>query len=308
MERAVIENLKRMLQRDAMQMRKLNRMIVPQGERFDIPADGREINVVFYRAASKNKPLVLGFHGGGFAFGGNAMNDKMWTAVRDRLDLNIASIEYRKSPEYQWREALQDAYDAGVYLQRHAAELGADPDSVYVFGSSAGACLATSLCLYAKENGELKIQKQILNYPFLDCDTDPESKGAGSISGPVPYVFNEWHVQKEEARNPLVSPVFATAEQLKGMPDAIITYAGFDNLKQEGMKYAEKLREVGVQVQDQLYPGMPHAFFENGFGFSFEGEEQHLSEEERKLIADGSMGKAAGEALEFIAHCLQNES
>ncbi len=70
-------------------------------------------------------------------------------------------------------------------------------------------------------------------YPMLDSYTDPMPKGPGSIQGPIMYVFNELHCG-EEADLPVVSPVFASEEELKGLPKAIICYADNDCLKHEG--------------------------------------------------------------------------
>ena len=58
-------------------------------------------------------------------------------------------------------------------------------------GCSAGANLAASVCLYANQQKNHLFQRQILMYPFLDSATDPDSKGKGSLEGPIMYVFNE---------------------------------------------------------------------------------------------------------------------
>ena len=81
-------------------MRQFNKVAPVSGTRFDIPAEDRSINVVYYRASSPDAPVILGFHGGGYAFGGNALDDAMWSAVSQALDANVASVEYRKSPEH----------------------------------------------------------------------------------------------------------------------------------------------------------------------------------------------------------------
>ena len=109
------QQLKHQVIEEAKEMRRINRVIPVTGKRYDLDVGDRKINVVFYPASRKNAPLLLGFHGGGFLFGGNAMDDVMWSAIRDRLDMNVASVEYRKSPDYQYQAALDDAYDAAVY-------------------------------------------------------------------------------------------------------------------------------------------------------------------------------------------------
>lgn len=285
---------------EASQMRVLNKVIPVTGERIDLPVDGRTINIVLYRTKEPGRPLILGYHGGGFLFGGNAMNDAMWSTVRDRLNMNVASVEYRKSPDYHWREALQDAWESARYLLHHAPDFGFDANRVSVMGCSAGATLAASLCLYAKQKECTFLQNQILMYPMLDSATDPDSKGKGSLEGPIMYVFNELHCLPEEAKLPLVSPVFATTEELKGLPPTVFCLADQDNLKAEGRKYAAMLEKAGVSTAIQEFKDMPHGFFESGFGKISEQEMSFLGKDVQEKIKNGKIASASLEALNFV--------
>lgn len=302
--RGIIEQVKAAILKETKQMREGNAAAVVTGTRFDIEMPDRKINIVFYPADSDNAPLIIGFHGGGFLFGGNALNDGMWSETGRVLGAAVASVEYRKSPDYQYMAAIEDAYDALCYFHNNAEEYGIDKNRILVMGCSAGANLAAAVCLYAKEKGGPAIEKQILMYPFLDTDTDPDSKGEGSLGGPVMYIFNELHCKPEETKNPLVSPVFASREELVGLPDAIICYAENDNLKYEGMKYAGMLRDAGVGVADMTAEGMPHGFYESGFGPLSKEEEQFLGEEVKRMVIDGTIGKKSAECLLFVKkHC-----
>lgn len=294
------EKIREQVIAEAKMMRVLNRQIPTKGERFDLPLEDREINIVYFRAQTERAPLVVGFHGGGFLFGGSAMDDDMWLAVRDRLDVNLASVEYRKSPDFGYREALDDAYDASVYLKEHAAEFGFDGERISVMGCSAGANLAAAVCIYAKQKGGISFQNQILIYPFLDAYTDPDEKGSGE-EDPLMHIFNELHCPREEAKQSLVSPVFAAKEELYGLPRAVFVMADRDNLKYEGYAYARMLEEAGVPVAKTECAGMPHAFFENGFGKVNEQSLAALGPEAAALAESGEIARASEKALEFVA-------
>ena len=263
-----------------------------------LPLEGRSIDIVYYPAKNENAPLIIGFHGGGFLFGGCALDDAMWDAMRNQLDVNIASIGYRKSPDYMYPCAIEDAYDSAIYLKEHSEEFGFNPEQISTFGSSAGANIAACVCIFAKEKGGITFKNQILNYPFIDSDTDPLAKGRGSLEGPIMYVFNELYCKAEETRLPTVSPIFADKKQLEGLPKAIIITAENDNLRREGEVYVNLLREAGVEVEENMATGMPHGYYEYGFGGN--EESSFLPENIIALMSSGAIKKAAQEALDFI--------
>ena len=298
--REIIEKVKKEICEMAAGLRRKNEIAPVSGRRMTISMSDREIGVVFYPAKEENAPLILGFHGGGFLLGGSALNDEMWLETGKTLDAAVASVDYRQSPDYQYMEAILDAYDAAVYFKKNASLYGIDPEKISVMGCSAGAGLAASVCLYAKEKEQQLFDCQILLYPFLDADTDPLAKGEGSLQGPVMYVFNELHCKPQDAAKPLVSPVFASNAMLRGLPRAIFCYADYDNLKAEGKRYAAMLRRVGISVEEMTAEGMPHGFYEHGFGIYTEAEMGFMSEQERQMVRDGSLHRASVACLHFI--------
>ena len=285
-------------------MREVNRKTKVSGERFDIPAEGREIPIVYYAAKSEKAPLILGFHGGGFLFGGNALNDAMWKAVSEGMDVNVASVGYRKSPDYQYRASLEDCLEALRYFRSHGEKYGFDPERIAAMGCSAGANLAATLSIYAKQQGEAPFWKQIMIYPVVDMYTDPEEKGGGTLAQPLQYLFNDLHSSREEAKLPVISPIYASQEELRGLPDAVICTAELDSLKTETEAYAAMLQQAGVGVTLLSAEGMPHGFFEVGFGSVSDAEIEVLGPEIARCVKDGSAAKISEHILAEIGKCL----
>ena len=58
--------------------------------------------------------------------------------------------------------------------------------------------------------------------------------------------------------DPRVSPLLA--DDLSGLPPALILTAGFDPLRDEGMHYAEAMRAAGVMVDHREFDSLVHGF------------------------------------------------
>lgn len=297
--RAMVDAMKAGMLQGVPELRKANEMIPITGKRGLIELAGRTVPYAFYSAAQPGRPLILGFHGGGFLFGGSCMDDAMWHEVAMQLNVNIASIDYRKAPDYMWPAPIEDACEAACWFRENGASMGIDTERISVMGSSAGANVAAAVCLYAKEHSGVMFDYQILMYPWLDLKTDPALKGEGSLDAPMFYVFNELYVKPEDAGHRYCSPVFATHEELTGLPQAIICVAENDSLKPEGQRYAQKLSEAGVCVSlASPASEMPHGYFEYGFGTAM--GQDFLAEDVKNKIADGSIAREAQSSLDFI--------
>lgn len=81
---------------------------------------------------------------------------------------------YRMAFETPYPAALDDCYDALLYLKNHADELGIRTDQIMVGGESAGGGLCVAVCMKARDTGDVKIAFQMPLYPMLD-DRDTET-------------------------------------------------------------------------------------------------------------------------------------
>ncbi len=210
-------------------------------------------------------PLFVLLHGGGWVIGGLDSADNMARFICRHAGCAVLSVDYRLAPEHVFPAAAKDAYAALAWAAEHAGELGADAGKLLVGGDSAGGNLAAAAALMARQKGGPKIAGQCLFYAGLDSvnlDT-PSYKEFGESSLGLPRRDVEWFLQQYipdpgDRLNPLASPLLA--QDLGGLPPALVVTAEFDVLRDEGESYARRLQEAGVKVKLMRCNGMTHGF------------------------------------------------
>ena len=209
-------------------------------------------------------PVLVYFHGGGWVIGSIATHDVTCRQIANAAGCLVVSVDYRLAPEHKYPAAVDDAYAATAWVFEHAASIGADPRRVAVGGDSSGGNLAAAVSLMARDRGSFRLAFQLLVYPIVDYDLNTPSYRENAdgylLTRDTMRWFWECYLEREEdGRHPYASPL--RAEDLRGLPPALVITAEYDPLRDEGEAYAVRLRRAGVPVTQTRYDGMIHAFF-----------------------------------------------
>ena len=80
-------------------------------------------------SATRNLPLIVFFHGGGFVLGNVAMYDDFGRLLANYSGCAVASVDYRLAPEAPFPAPLEDCYSAADVAgrQRRGARIDAAP-------------------------------------------------------------------------------------------------------------------------------------------------------------------------------------
>lgn len=235
-------------------------ILIPTGE-------GDLLARVFTPNGSPNNepfPVLVYFHGGGWVIANLDVYEASCRALCNASNCIVVSVAYRQSPEAKFPAAVNDAHAALQWVLSNADKLGGDLTRVAVGGESAGGNLATVACLKAlDENGRLPVA-QVLIYPVTDMRMGYPSQAENENTTPLhtamlPWFYDLYLNDESEKTHPYASPILA--ENLGGLPPAIVVVAEFDPLRDEGTAYARLLAEAGVPVRFKLYEGVTHEFF-----------------------------------------------
>lgn len=245
--------------------------------------DGYAVNIRIYTPIGKGPfPIIIYYHGGGWVFGNLDSADAGCRFIAAEANAIVVSVDYRLAPEYKFPIPLHDAYDALLWVFKHANQFNGISSHISVAGDSAGGNLATVVTHLAKQLDGPEIIAQLLIYPVTDVSTQTYSyKAFGKQHGldaQAMLWFAELYTKNaDELKNPLVSPLLA--ENVTQLPKALIIAAEADILVDEGLAYAKKLKEANVHTEYIVLNGHIHSFFSK---INFFEEE---TKETAKLIA-----------------------
>jgi acetyl esterase len=227
----------------------------------EIPGQAGGIHARVYEPVTDPPGTVLYLHGGGWLLGSVDDWDAVTRALAVASGCRLVSVDYRLAPEHRFPAAVDDAFDALVWV---ASSL-ADGRPLVVAGDSAGGNLAAVAALRARDAAGPALALQVLVYPVTDHNLDRPSyrsyDGREFIVNRMDMVWFWDHYTPDPAArsNPYASPMRAT--DLAGLPPAYIVTAEHDPLRDEGFAYADRLRAARVQVEHRHYGSQIHGFF-----------------------------------------------
>jgi acetyl esterase len=208
-------------------------------------------------------PALVYFHGGAFVMEGAPAHFE--NAVRYAAEANcvVIYVEYRLAPQHPFPAGFNDCYAALEWTIANAAVLGVDATRVAVGGDSAGGCLAAGVAQRALQEARINIKGQLLLYPAVDLLCTRPSMAEFKNTPPFKDVSASGIAKMYLGRDPAKplpqysSPIDGS---LKGLPPVYMETPQFDPLHDQGIDYAQKLKEAGVPLELHDMAGAIHGF------------------------------------------------
>ncbi len=231
--------------------------------------DDTKIPVRIYRSERQRDggPVIVHFHGGGWTLGALDQSDWLCSEVSAGVGAVVVSVDYRLAPTHRFPTAVLDSLAAVSWAAEHADDLGVDVGRIGLMGDSAGGNLATVVSQILRARGGPPVAHQALMYPATDLRTpedfdhrNPARTDWPILSSASMVGFRDHYLGPDgDANDPMASPILA--ENLAGLPPALIQVAEYDPLRDDGIRYARALQAAGVPVRLTEYVGMPHGYF-----------------------------------------------
>ena len=209
-------------------------------------------------------PVVVHYHGGGFVTGSLDSIDEPTRALANEIGAVVVGVTYRKAPESMFPAAHEDAMAALEWVAANVGEHGGDPQRIAVMGDSAGANLAVSVAVRARDAGAPALRAMALLYPMVApfADTPSRKKYAEGyiIDAPaVEYLGTKYVRTAEDAADPRIA--LDRTPSLAGLPPTLVLTNEYDMFRDEGEQFAEQLAEAGVDVTSRRFEGLVHTVY-----------------------------------------------
>ncbi|MFJ1969383.1 alpha/beta hydrolase [Streptomyces sp. NPDC087903] len=239
-------------------------------EALRVETDAGPVTCTVYRPPATTAgpaPVFINFHGGGFVIGRPEQDDHICRYIAATAGCVVINVDYAVAPQRPFPTPVTQAYDVTEWVARNGPANDWDGSRLAVGGHSAGANLTAAVCRTARDRGTFSPRLQIIDSAPLDQVSDPATKQSliakPLLSPQLMRIFTAAYVPDSADRShPLVSP--GLADDLAGLPPALVITAENDRLRDEGDAYAKALEAAGVPVTHRVFAGVDHYFTHTG--------------------------------------------
>lgn len=214
--------------------------------------------------------VLVYLHGGGFCIGSIGLMDNVARELAHATGATVVSVEYRLAPEHPYPAGLDDCETVTRWALARTLRFGVAPGQVALGGESAGGNLSAAVALRLRGTTDVPLAAQVLLYPGTagradDADLPSRRYFDGIVlSDKARDVFwTAYSGGRDLDGDPGAAPLWA--DDLSGLPPALVILGGCDVLRDEGRAYAHRLADAGVLTKEVCYPGQPHGFLNQDF-------------------------------------------
>ena len=244
------------------QRARLEMALVPLWRNFKFSTDAVDVEGVpsewMVADGANEERVMLYLHGGAYTMGSPGTHADLTSRMSHFCGMKLLVINYRLAPENPYPAAVEDATSAYRWLIKQ----GYKPNNIVIGGDSAGGGLTMATLINLRDQGDTLPAAGVCLSPWADlcCEGDSHT----TLDDVDPFLSSHWlkemaklYVQQEDARNPLISPLFGN---FKGLPPILIQVGSDEVLLDDSVRLEKRLLEDGVDVSFKIYQDMWHVW------------------------------------------------
>ncbi len=206
---------------------------------------------------------ILYLHGGSWMSGSPDGYRPLAARISRESGCSVFVLDYRLAPEHPYPAGLEDCVAAWHWLSGNGPRSRAAARKQVIVGDSAGGNLALATALRLKDDGGREPDAVVALSPAVDLTWQSPSLRTRAEADPILrpdrlHLVSQAYVQDTERDDhPWVSPLFG---DFAGLSRVLIQVGDREVLLDDAKRMADRMQEQGVDVQLQVYEGMPHVF------------------------------------------------
>lgn len=243
---------------------------VVEGLTYTVRATGALLLDLYLPVADQPLPVIIWLHGGGWFTGDRTLAPNL-CEIAAQTGCAVASIEYRLSSQALFPAQLHDVRAAIRFLRRRASHYDLDPETIAMWGASAGGHLAVLAGLTGairklpdeEDAGEVAVAAVAASYPPIDL-LDIVNQATETLSGkdagssPEARLLGGHPAERLRAAkyaSPLswVTPLAPPIQLSHGCSDPLVPY-------EQSIKMHEALVAAGTSSELYLVDDYKHGF------------------------------------------------
>ena len=246
----------------------------------------------------KPKELLIHIHGGGFLDCSTFICENYLRETSNEIGIPIIGINYGCAPKHPYPEGLNDCFQAYMWIMEHCEqELGFKPEKILLSGDSAGGSFILGLTLLIIAMNEfdgkkIKIPDFILAlYPCCTLNSRGISlSGCVSLNNIIlslkdtSYMAKVYRGYYKNELDPFLNQMKADEKLLKHFPTSRFFLATNDGLRDEAIRFVNKLSLNGIDVKAYDFTYYEHGFMGNKSEILREAPHNIFFQEMKKFI------------------------
>lgn len=217
------------------------------------------LRILLGRGSRKpTRGMLLYLHGGGNVVGSARGFSGLASAIAKCAGTSVALVDFRLAPESPFPAAINDAIDAYKWA---LSQVG-NSNQLVVAGDSAGAALALSVVMNARDNGLYLPAALLLLSPWLDYTLTSSSLHEKAsedhfLSLAQLSQLAGLYLQGTPAEHPLASPLLG---DLSNLPPILVQVGTTEVLMDDSLTLAKKAGAAHTPIQLEIEPYVPHVW------------------------------------------------
>ena len=236
--------------------------------------DGNTINLQIIRPVGGGVvACVYYIHGGGMT--NLSCFDGMYRGWGKLIAANgvaVVMVDFRNAispssvPEVApYPAGLNDCLSGFHWVVDHADDLGVDPARIVIAGESGGGNLTLATGMHLLRDGGIAAVKGLYALcPYIAGEWPQERLASTYENNGILLDLHgsqgalAYGIDAFEAKDPLAWPLFATVDDVAGLPPVVINVNECDPLRDEGIEFYRLLLEAGVAARCRQQMGTMH--------------------------------------------------